>query len=546
MGSLEKVGPEDTARMSRFVARYAGPYVVSDKLDGVAALVWTEVNGNARMATRGDGTTGRDITWLLQYIHGVPEHIDGKKIMKLVKTGTNSRPGCLMVRGELVISKRTFEGLDRYRGHNPRNTVAGVVNSKNKNEETARDIEFVAHELVGEGLGGGTRELAILKSAGYSVVHAEAFKELNMTRLGQTLDRRRNEGKFEMDGLVVRGAAREGGASGNTGRTPEDAFAFKDRMSLDTADVVVTRVTWTASKDAYLVPVVEFAGVHLGGVEIRRATGFNAAFIRDRRIGPGATIRIVRSGDVIPHILDVVIEAEPQMPEQDYEWTEKGKNVRLRVRDSQADVRQAEHFFKGIGVKGLRERTLEKWASAGYDTVVKMVHGAQGTNTTLVRPPLLVEAIHSALAAVDEVTLMASSNIFGRGFGRARLSAMLEKGSETWPMEFEKGMKEFQGFKRDLQWQPQTMTRVAHEAAFKVVFSGFRDSELERRVEMYGGEVTNGIAKDSSMLVVHHSKPGQGESTKEAKAKAMGIQVVDRIQFETMLPTLTRAGQRSK
>ena len=111
---------------------------------------------------------------------------------------------------------------------------------------------------------------------------------------------------------------------------PEHAFAFKMVLSDQIAEVKVTDVIWTPSKDGFLKPRVQVEPVILGGVTIEYATGFNAKYIVDNNIGVGAVIKLVRSGDVIPHILAVIRPAsEPLMPTQDYTWNDTRVDVIL-------------------------------------------------------------------------------------------------------------------------------------------------------------------------------------------------------------------------
>jgi NAD-dependent DNA ligase len=87
-------------------------------------------------------------------------------------------------------------------------------------------------------------------------------------------------------------------------------------LSDQVAEVKVVDVIWTASKDGYLKPRVRVEPVHIGGVTIEYATGFNGKFIEDNKIGVGAIIQLIRSGDVIPYIKSVVVPAETgKMPD---------------------------------------------------------------------------------------------------------------------------------------------------------------------------------------------------------------------------------------
>jgi len=88
-----------------------------------------------------------------------------------------------------------------------------------------------------------------------------------------------------------------------SGKNPKYSFAFKTILTHEEAEVIVSHVEWNISKDGFLKPTVYFNPIHIGGVKIQKATGFNASFIQSNTIGPGSHIVIIRSGDVIPYIV---------------------------------------------------------------------------------------------------------------------------------------------------------------------------------------------------------------------------------------------------
>ena len=91
------------------------------------------------------------------------------------------------------------------------------------------------------------------------------------------------------------------------------------------AEAKVVGVLWSASKDGYLKPRIKIEPIVLCGVDIEYATGFNGKFIRDNRINIGSIVKLVRSGDVIPHIIEVVQPSKyPNLPDIEYDWTESG------------------------------------------------------------------------------------------------------------------------------------------------------------------------------------------------------------------------------
>ena len=107
-------------------------------------------------------------------------------------------------------------------------------------------------------------------------------------------------------------------------------FAFKMVLSDQIVEAKVLDVEWSASKHGLLKPRVRIEDVYIGGVRISYATGFNAKFIMDNKIGVGAVVKLIRSGDVIPHIMSVVKPAAaPIMPAGNYTWTSTGVDIML-------------------------------------------------------------------------------------------------------------------------------------------------------------------------------------------------------------------------
>ena len=93
------------------------------------------------------------------------------------------------------------------------------------------------------------------------------------------------------------------------------------RLAVNLRETEVEKVVWNISKWGQIKPRIKIKQVKLGGTKIDYVTGFNAKYIDDNKIGPGAIIKITRSGDVIPHIVEVVKKADQaQMPDISYEW----------------------------------------------------------------------------------------------------------------------------------------------------------------------------------------------------------------------------------
>ena len=206
-------------------------------------------------------------------------------------------------------------------------------------------------------------------------------------------------------------------------------------LSDQIAEAKVVDVIWTPSKDGYLKPRVRIEPIHLGGVQIEYATGFNAAFIKDNNIGIGSIIEIIRSGDVIPHIKKVTVAAEePKMPTVPFKWNDTHVDIMLENIDLDETVREkvVAGFFRGIGVEGLSSGNIARIISAGFDTVPKIIGMSIDDFLTvegfkIKTATKLFEGIREKLILASVITLMAASNIFGRGFSTTKIELIINE-----------------------------------------------------------------------------------------------------------------------
>jgi NAD-dependent DNA ligase len=303
MWSMDKIKP-DTNALSNWMKTYKGPYVISCKLDGVSGLYTTE-GDTPKLYTRGDGKVGQDISFLLPSL-------------KLPKSKG------LVVRGEFIIPKKVFEENYAQTFANPRNLVSGIVNAK-KADEKAMDLHFIAYEVIQPSLK-PSEQMKKLKESGLEVVQYESRDSLSNDSLSDILVDWRTQHQYEIDGIIVTDDAIHPRISGN----PDHAFAFKMILSDQKAEAKVVDVLWSPSKDGYLKPRLRIEPIRLGGVTIEYATGYNAKFIEDNKIGIGAAVEIIRSGDVIPKILAVTVPAEKaKMPVESYSWNETHVDILL-------------------------------------------------------------------------------------------------------------------------------------------------------------------------------------------------------------------------
>jgi DNA ligase (NAD+) len=558
MGSMDKI-KSDSATLKRWTVAFPGAVVVSHKLDGVSALFCWKM-GTPTFYTRGNGVEGQIITHVLPFIRGIPTNDDAFKNVK----------ECV-VRGELIMSKDDFEGV-KDQGANARNMVSGMLNAKVPNLEVARRTRFVAYELI-QPVHKPSKQIQVMRDMGFEVVSNRLLETsaMNADILSGILTTARSESKFEIDGIIV---AHDAVHTRKAGENPKHAFAFKSVAMMDRAEVVVTSVEWNVSKDGYIKPVVIFDGVSIGGVKVQRATGFNARFIKDNRIGPGAKLVVMRSGDVIPNIVEVLEAArEAAMPDDiKFAWNESGIDIVADKSNAQAQdsvrLKKLVFFFSNIKVKGLSEGTLKKLCAAGLDSVGDIL-AADKTRLLSVdgfKEKLadnIVTAIRSTFDSgnIDPVALMEASNAFGRGLGEKKLNLIANEFPEAVTDEafepsiqdlvripgiekktaeqFLQGRKDYWKFAKanDLTRfhavvpaaaanAPPSAPQIFKDKSF--VFSGVRNKVVEDFIVKRGGKIKTGMSKNIDVLVC---KDPDATTGKISEARELGITITSLDAF---------------
>ena len=411
--SMDKIKPTTDA-LAKWMKTYKGPYVLSAKLDGVSALYVAEEGKEPKLYTRGNGRVGQDIS------HLIP-HLIRKNVSDVA------------VRGEIIIAKEIFDKKYAKKFSNPRNFVAGVVNKKTVDADVLKDLDFVPYELIHPEMK-PSEQLKFLDTLWTTpntpqTVTYEVKDKISNELLSELLLDWRKEYKYEIDGVIVVNDK----IYPRPTKNPEYALAFKMVMSDQVVEAKVVDVLWAPSKDGYLKPRVQIEPVTLGGAKIEFATGFNARFIVDNKIGIGAVVSVIRSGEVIPHILSVIVPAEkPLMPLVPYKWNDTHVDIILD-KDDDETVREKNiiAFFKGIKVDNLGPKNISKIIKTGYDTVPKII---AMTKEDFLKVPGFKEKTASKLYngikfQTDEASLselMVASNVFGRGFGKERCNAILK------------------------------------------------------------------------------------------------------------------------
>ena len=536
MGSMDKIKP-DTNALTNWTAKYHGPYVLSCKLDGVSGLYTTE-GKEPKLYTRGDGRVGQDISHLIPYL-------------RLPKTKG------VVIRGEFIILKALFEAKYMDKFANPRNMVAGIVNHKTINQ-SIKDLHFVAYEVMKPEMK-PSEQMSFLKTLDVEIVLYKLESKIRNDLLSNILVEWRHKYAYEIDGIIVADDKLYSRKTGN----PEHAFAFKMVLSDQVAEAKVVDVIWTASKDGYLKPRVQIEPINLGGVRIEYATGFNGAFINDNKIGVGATIELIRSGDVIPYIRKVIVQAnEGKMPTVPYKWNDTHIDIMLEDLESDETVREKNitGFFRGIGVEGLSTGNIKRIMDAGYDSVQAIlrmdvndflqVDGFKEKTATK-----LYNGIKEKIDEASLTTIMSASNMFGRGLSKIKIDLIMDSypkvllSNETKFQKIEKitsikgmAIKSAEAFVDRI---PDFITFIKESGLIKklaegisekkqadkshplfeksIVMTGFRDVALQNKLKEIGAKIGTSVSSKTFVVLVKDISEDTGKAN---EAKKLGVQIM--------------------
>lgn len=293
------------------------PLVCELKIDG-SSVAFTFENGRLlKAATRGDGTTGEDITVNVRTVRDVPLRLRDEAFSAIRDT---EEP--IELRGECYMPKSSFESLNaaaeangKSGFANPRNAAAGSLRQKDPQVTAHRDLSTFVYAV------GDERKLALdtqwdllqwLKRAGFHVnpdielVHSaeevHAFCERSLER--------RNALPYEIDGVVVKvNSFAQQEAMGYTARAPRWAIAFK--FPPEEKTTLLRDITVQVGRTGKLTPVAELDPVRVAGSTVARATLHNEDEVRRKDVRVGDTIIVRKAGDVIPEILGPVLSLRP-------------------------------------------------------------------------------------------------------------------------------------------------------------------------------------------------------------------------------------------
>lgn len=556
MFSLNKVKPDN---IDKWVVNHKGPYSLSDKLDGMSAMLY-----NGHLYKRGQGLDGQDIGYLLKHINIGDVNLDDIKDVA--------------IRGELIISKENFKVINKDGVFkNARNAISGIVNCKNPNKEIIKYVDFVAYNVVSPIIK-QEDQYSYLESKGFNVVNYCNVDNINVDGLVELTNKRKSEGKYEIDGIVIIDNVMSydirSGNKESVNQNPSYSVAFKFLNEDNIIECVVENVEWNISRYNYLKPKVKITPVYLMGSVINYATAHNAKFIVDNKIGKGSIINITKSGEIIPKIISVVKGSNPEMPTVKYHWNKNNVDI---IIDNETDDKQKQQLLfelKSNNIKFFNQKAADKLVDNGIYDICSII----GEDELIIRlfgkvmGAKMIKSLKDNLMLSGIEELMVGSGIFGRGIGIKKLMLANKIDIRDWDEKRlieikglgkenvkllvdgkESFIKYYSALKNKCELNGIKIAELIKESDnkvnnednikdsnisesinkqkllnMKIVFTGFRNKELENEIIKNGGLIVNSVSGKTNILIVDKL---ESNSSKIIKAKQLKVDIVTEEQF---------------
>jgi len=463
--SMDKIKP-DTNALDKFKEKYKEPFVISAKLDGVSAL-YTTNEVKPHLYTRGNGKYGQNIDHLIPFL-------------KLPTKEKTSEP--LAIRGELIIKEDVFKTKYSEKYKNSRNFVSGLVNKKKltKLEEIMiSDLDFVAYEVIVPLNLKPSQQFEFLETLKPNiniVKYEKNITQIQLTNefLSEKLINYKSNYEYTIDGIINI----EDKIYPRQSKNPDHAFAFKMIITDQVVEARVVDVIYEPSKDGYLKPKIEIEPMELDGVTVTYATCFNAKYVLDNKIGLGTTIKLNRSGGVIPNILEVLTSADepilPKIPKSEYKLNETNTDFVLKNPESNETVilKNITGFFKKLEVEGLGEGNTKKLIKAGHNSVQKILalskEDIESIDTFKDKMATKIyNSIQKQISKSSIARIAGASNILGRGFAEKRIELILKAYPDIFTKQLSSKLKKEE--KTSLIKQISSVEGLANKTATQFV-----------------------------------------------------------------------------
>ncbi|MFC7322666.1 NAD-dependent DNA ligase LigA [Halobacillus campisalis] len=556
-------------------------YVCELKIDGLAVSLTYEEGIFVRGATRGDGTTGEDITTNLRTIKSIPLRLN--------------KPETLEVRGEAFMPKRSFQRMNEAREEkgeepfaNPRNAAAGSLRQLDPKIAAKRNLDIFLYgvgEWQEESATSHSQRLELMESLGLKT--NPEWKKCN--NIEEVIDyvhswlERRPGLDYEIDGIVIKvDRLDQQTALGFTAKSPRWATAYK--FPAEEAVTKLKDIELSVGRTGVVTPTAILEPVKVAGTTVQRASLHNEDLIRERDIRIGDTVVIKKAGDIIPEVVRVVTD-ERTGEEEAYFMPEKcpacdSKLVRLEEEvalrcinpNCEAQLREALiHFVSrnAMDIEGLGEKViaqlfkenlidnisdlykldreellkLERMGEKSVDNLLKAIESSKGNSLERLLFGLGIRYVGTKAANTLAQEFETMDNLLSTDMETfIEVPEIGEKMAESIARYFAKPqvaelMEELKQLGINMEYKGPSKNEGPEDSPFKgktVVLTGkmenFTRSEAKNIVQELGGSVTGSVSKKTDLLIA-----GEDAGSKYTKAEKLGVEIWSEEEFANAL-----------
>lgn len=533
MASMNKIkSMEDIDDWSRLKGFSKSEYVIiTPKFDGLSLCV-NETTSEAY--TRGDGVYGQKSD----------EHY------AFIKNHLNlDEDSFKYTYGEVMLPKQVF--LDKYSSDfaNPRNLVAGLLNSKDATNPL-KDCQYIKYGAICNKNFQTKQEILDELNRGQEVkvqYYICKLSDLTEDLLIQLFGKYSTD--YEIDGLIIEinnlSLQNKLGRETST-NNPCWARAFKHPSFEQSAETEIIGITWNISKQGYLKPILHVKPIKLDGVTVSNVTGNNARFVKDMGIGVGAKVVVKRSGMVIPIIVSVLETVDFKMPDvENIDWNENGVELVTLTETDDQKLKKIVAFFEILEADNISEGVIKQLWDAGYQTIEDILKLNTSDLEKIDRfgkrkAQIIYNSIKKSITDVSLSKLQHATGIF-KNLGSKKLALLehfttkpsmyevlaIEGFAEISAKTYIDSYDEFFKFIKNLPIkieQKQKVESISNDFDGMVfVFTGIRMKDAEVILESKGAKIGSGVSKNTTHLVCKDPSSG---SSKLEKAKSLGIKII--------------------
>ncbi|KGP74503.1 NAD-dependent DNA ligase LigA [Pontibacillus yanchengensis] len=552
-------------------------YVCELKIDGLAISLRYEDGVFTQGATRGDGTTGEDITQNLRTINSIPLRIKEEETIE--------------VRGEAFMPHRSFIALNEAREEseeepfaNPRNAAAGSLRQLDPKIAASRNLDIFLYGVgqwdAGE-LESHSERLEYMQKLGFKT-NPEWKKcptiEDVITYVNTWTEARENL-NYEIDGIVIKvDNLDQQEELGFTAKNPRWAVAYK--FPAEEAITKITDIELSVGRTGAVTPTAVLEAVKVAGTTVKRASLHNKDLIREKDIRIGDTVVIKKAGDIIPEVVRVVFdertgdEEEYFMPEtcpecgSELEHLEEEVALRCLNPNCPAQLREALiHFVSrnAMNIDGLGEKViaqlfredlvhtiadlyklekealleLERMGEKSADNLLNAIEASKENSMERLLFGLGIRFVGEKAAKTLSQEFETMERLSQATYDELiEIYEIGEKLADSVVRYFEKPqvlelIQELKALGLNLEYLGQKKSQAAEDSIFNgktVVITGkmeeYNRSEIKERVEAFGAKVTSSVSKKTDLLIA-----GEDAGSKFDKAQELGIEIWDEQRF---------------